>query len=524
MFLAVSSLSLAQNSFDYSVSLQPVSIPSLPGFHSFTYAQHNGKWLVIGGRRDGLHARQPFASFPESGNNTDIFVIDVNTQQFWSKAIASLPTSLQEQLQSTNMNFFQGADTLYIIGGYAYSATSAGHITYPYLTTVHVSGLMDAVINDQPITSYFKQIQNDLFAVSGGHLENMRDTFYLVGGHRFDGSYNPMGNPTYTQTYTNKIQKFTVNNSGAQLSYGNYSAITDPVHLHRRDYNLLPQIFPNGEEGFTISSGVFQLNADLPFLYPVDITSGGYTPVTSFNQYLSNYHSAVACMFDSTLNEMHSLFFGGMSRYYYSNGNLIQDDNVPFVKTISRLTRDSNGNLTEYQLPVEMPALKGASAEFIYNLSLPHYESRIVKLSQIQEDSILVGHILGGLLSPTLNPFSNNQTSTTSPDNSIYEVWLVRNNPTSGMQEIDGSNPYDVTVFPNPTADKFKVNFRLDKAVTVSYFVTDASGKIVAERYYPKLKGKQTLTIDVSDEPAQTFLCNIVFDEKFFVTKQILKN
>ncbi len=82
--------------------------------------------------------------------------------------------------------------------------------------------------------------------------------FYLVGGHLFDGKYNPMGNPTYIQEYTNQIRKFAIDNSGSQLSYHNYSAITDPVHLRRRDYNLLPQIFPNGEQGgLTVSSGGF---------------------------------------------------------------------------------------------------------------------------------------------------------------------------------------------------------------------------------------------------------------------------
>jgi hypothetical protein len=42
------------------------------------------------------------------------------------------------------------------------------------------------------------------------------------------------------------------------LSISNYQTVTDAVHLHRRDYNLLPQVFPNGELGYTISSGVFK--------------------------------------------------------------------------------------------------------------------------------------------------------------------------------------------------------------------------------------------------------------------------
>lgn len=171
-----------------------------------------------------------------------------------------------------------------------------------------------------------------------------------------------MGNPTYTQSYTNQIRKFKIDNSSNQLSINSYSAVTDAVHLHRRDYNLLPYIYADGEEGFLISSGVFQVNVDLPYLYPVEIRENSYTPITSFNQYLSNYHSATAHLFDSSNNNMHTLFFGGMSQYYYQNGTLIQDNQVPFVKTISRLTRDENGNYSEHLLPVEMPGLKGSSA------------------------------------------------------------------------------------------------------------------------------------------------------------------
>jgi hypothetical protein len=514
----------AQSSFNYSLSLNPVSVPGLPGLQAYAQAQHNGKWLIVGGRRDGLHARQPFNSFPQSQNNTDIFVVDVYNGQFWSSSVTNLPTSIAEQLQSTNMNFCQREDTMYIVGGYAYSNTAADHITFPYLTTINVSGVINAIINGNSISSFFKQITDTAFAVTGGHLDHLNDTFYLVGGQRFDGRYNPMGNPTYTQTYTNQIRKFMVNNSGSQLSFSGYTAITDPVHLHRRDYNLLPQIFPDGQQGFTISSGVFQINVDLPFLYPVDITANGYTPQTTFNQYLSNYHSAYACLYDSSSNAMHSLFFGGMSQYYYSNNTLIQDNQVPFVKTISRVTRDSSGNLNEYQLPVEMPALRGSSAEFIYNTTLPHYESHVIKLSSINQDSILIGHIYGGIYSPQLNPFSSNQTSVTSADTTIYEVWLIRNQ-TAGTNEsaIDGKNPHDITVFPNPAKEKLNVRFNLNQPTDVAYFITNANGQIVKEETFKRpLNGEQNIRIQLGDLAPQPLMLTFVFDDKYYVTRNII--
>lgn len=520
------STSDAQSLFNYSLTLVPVSIPALPGLHSFAHAQHQGKWLIIGGRKDGLHARQPFNAFPANQNNTDIYVVDAAQAQVWSASVVGLPAALSEQLQSTNMNFCQDGDTLYIVGGYGFSPTAGDHITHPGLISVSVSGLMQAIQTNQPIDGYFKRIQSDTFAVTGGHLKKLNGLFYLVGGHRFDGRYNPMGHATYTQTYTNQIRKFAIDNSGTQLSTYDHSSITDPVHLRRRDYNLLPQIFPDGEEGFTISSGVFQIGADLPFLYPVDIRENGYTPVTGFNQYLSNYHSAVACLYDSSGNNMHSLFFGGMSRYYYQNGNLIQDDKVPFVKTISRLTRDQAGNLSEHQLPVEMPALQGSSAEFIPNLDLPHYDSKIFKLNQIQQNQFKIGHIFGGIRSTSLNPFSDNATNLTQADAAVYEVWLSADTLSSSQQiALPGKHAYDVVVSPNPFKEHFSVQFDLPREASMQYFVTNDLGQIVCAS--PKVSfaaGRHILDVATGDHAPGHFLLTLVFEDKYYVIKRLVRS
>ena len=74
--------SFGQQAFNFSVELEPVVISDLPGLHSYALAQHEGKWLIIGGRKDGMHARQPFTSFPTAQNNIDIYVIDINSHQF----------------------------------------------------------------------------------------------------------------------------------------------------------------------------------------------------------------------------------------------------------------------------------------------------------------------------------------------------------------------------------------------------------------------------------------------------------
>lgn len=516
----------SQTSFDYEILIEPINIQGVVGLQSYTFGQSNGKWLIIGGRRDGVHARQPFNAFPESNNNTTLYVIDPIEQQLWSASLLSLPQSISEQLQATNMNFYQDADTLYIIGGYAYAASATDHITFDKLTTVNVPAVIQAIIDNQSFTSYFKQTTNAIFANTGGQLGKIDDTFYLIGGHRFDGRYNPMNNPTFTQTYQTKIQKFKINNSGAQPSFSDYEEIVDPIHLRRRDYNLLPQIYPDGSFGYMISSGVFQLSTDLPFLYPVEIKASGYEARTEFNQYLSNYHGAKVALFDANANETHNLFFGGISQYYYNNGQLVQDNEVPFVKTISRFTRYPDGTYEEFNMPIEMPGLKGAGSEFIPNKSIPLLHDKIVNLNALTGDTIILGYIYGGIQTTQLNPFSNNQTNSTSADPSIFAVKLIQDKISDvGLQSIDGKNPYSMKVHPNPFKKEIKVEIDMTQAKNARYFINTLDGKILQMGLLDKLDAnnhKQTIRLEEKIAP-QTLQLIVVVDGKYFLSALIVK-
>jgi hypothetical protein len=435
-----------------------------------------------------------------------------------------MPTGLAEHLQSSNMNFYQDEDTLYIIGGYAFSPTANDHITFSNMATIIVSSTIQAIINGTNFAPFCKQITDPIFAVTGGQLGKIDNIFHLVGGQRFDGRYNPMGNPTYTQTYTNQIRKFTIDNSGTQLSYSSYATLTDPVHLRRRDYNLLAQIFPDGSHGYTISSGVFQLNADLPFLYPIDITSSGYVPVTSFNQYLSNYHSAKAALYDSTANAMHMLFFGGISQYYYQAGSLTKDDDVPFVKTISLVSRDAGGVLKEYRLPAEMPGLKGSSAEFIPNYDIEHYKNDIIKMNSFNSDTMLIGHILGGISSNSINPFSTNQTNTTSASNTLYAVKLVKGGG-AGIEYVNVPQRFDCTVFPNPAFSKVALRVTKTGFTNAVYYISSADGELIKHGMFtaPQLRNDE-YELDLNGITSQTLFITVVFDDIFYVHKKLVKH
>lgn len=464
----------------FQVLLKSLKIPEVEGLQVFALGQHDGKWLILGGRLDGLHRRQPWASFDEAGMNTQIIVIDPENKQKWTAPLTSLPIEMQEQLSSTNMQFQQNGDMLYFVGGYGYSKTASNHITHNKLTAIDVPKTIEAVINGDSFLAFFRQISDPQFAVTGGYLNKVYDTYYLVGGNKFDGRYNPANMATFTQEYTDQIRKFKINDDGVELSIIHLPSITDAENLHRRDYNVVPQILPNGEQGLTAFSGVFQVDADLPFLNCVNIDSSAYAVNDSFAQYYNHYHCAVLPLFSESTNEMHSVFFGGIAQYFDDNGVLTQDNNVPFVKTIARVTRDASGNMAEYKLPVEMPALLGAGSEFIHNEELEYYDNEVLKLDELLEDTTFVGYIYGGINSSAPNIFFINDGTQSSASSQIFKVSVIKNN-TVGVDEfnIQSTDNFRMQVYPNPNEGEFVVRFNCSKQKSVLISIYSINGQLI---------------------------------------------
>jgi hypothetical protein len=115
LFLAFVPMLSAQTPFQ--ISLDPVVIPGAPGLQSFAAGQWDGAWLLMAGREDGLHRRQPFAAFDEDNQNDSMYVLNPETKQIWSAPLTSLPTAIAEQLKGTNPQFAQRDSMLYITGG-----------------------------------------------------------------------------------------------------------------------------------------------------------------------------------------------------------------------------------------------------------------------------------------------------------------------------------------------------------------------------------------------------------------------
>lgn len=474
-------LLLAQPPF--SIQLQPVNLSQAPAVQSFAHAEWQGKWLLLGGRTDGLHRRQPFATFAADGNNTRLYVVDITSGQVWQRSVTELPTGLREQLQSSNMEHYQHLDKLYLIGGYAYSASVDDHITFPYLTVANVPALIEAIIQGQPVSAHFQQLEDDRMAVTGGELGRIGDTFYLVGGQLFNGRYNPMGpdhGPGFEQVYTNSISRFRIENTQGQLAITDYQSWFDEVNLHRRDYNLVPQVFPNGEFGYTAFSGVFQHNQDLPFLNTVDVVPSGYTVNNEFVQYLSHYHSAKAPLYDSVNNTMHTLFFGGISQFYFDqNGQLVEDTDVPFVRTISCVSRFADGQMQEVRLPVEMPGLLGAGAAFIPLYNTPMIENDIINIGSMSAGQpVLIGYIVGGINSTQPNVFWLNGDDLSNASGQILAVYLTKT-ATTGLNPIKGENPLSLQLAPNPAQQHVEVKFSSPMKGAAYFYLQDSTGRII---------------------------------------------
>ena len=463
----------------FDITLEPINITGLGGVHSFAFGQSNGKWLIVGGRLDGLHQRQPNASFGVSGNNTQLIVVDPVNLQKWTAPLTSLPTSMQEQLSSTNMEFYQEGNYLYFVGGYGYSATAADHITYDKLTAIKVPDVINAIINGTSFTSFFRQITDVKFQVTGGRLKKINTNFYLVGGQKFTGRYNPNNGPTFTQQYTDAIRVFSLADDGTTISITHLPSYTDSVNLHRRDYNAEPQIMPNGTEGITMFSGVFQPTVNLPFLNSVDISNNGYTVNNTFQQYYNHYHCAVIPLYSASNNEMHTVFFGGIAQYYDNAGTLVQDNNVPFVKTIARVTRASNGTMAEYKLPIQMPTLLGAGSEFIPNESILRYPNEVLKLDNITTNNTVIGYIYGGISSTAANIFTINNGTQSSASSQIFRVLLTNNTLSVDDLNEQSIGTFKIVVYPNPNKNDFYVRFNLIKNDDVKLTLTDINGKII---------------------------------------------
>ncbi len=493
----------------FSIHLEQMDFQNAPALQSYAYGIIEDHWILIGGKTNGLHDHRPPFAFLPSVRNQQIYLVDPTSKEVWSAGVSSLSGILADQLSSTNMAFYQEENILYLVGGYGYSDIQEDWLTHPYLTAVDLEGLKNAILEGNPIQDFFFQYQDDNMAVTGGQLAQIGEKYYLVGGQKFTGRYNPHNGPSFIQEYTNEIRIFDINFDGDQLSIENYSALNDADHLHRRDYNLLPQIFQDGSFGATLFTGVFQYDVDVPWLNIVNIKENDYEVVMGFEQLLNQYHTAHLPVYDSSYNAMHSFFFGGIGMYYAdADGQLWVDSLVPFVKTISRVSRYKDGSYEEHLSDQEMPGFLGASAEFMLAPTTPLYAPGIVNLDQLPEEKTLVGYIVGGIESDQKNIFMQ-MTGSSVATNKVFKVFINKSAATT-TYSLQPNAPFKIKCYPNPASDSLTVELAGAKKGVMTLSIFDLQGKIIVDQKIDISENNFKTVINISKLLSGTYYLKVV--------------
>ncbi len=459
----------------FTIEVEPVATTNpLPGLHSCAFAQSGSKWLFVGGRINGLHGFSTNDNFPVEYANTNIVVIDTASWQYYMATVNNLPQAIADPLTSTNMQFVQDGNYLYMTGGFGWDSVTNRYTTFPTLTAIHVNDMINAVMGSTSIAPHIRQLTDTNMRVCGGEMLKFNGHFYLFFGHDFRGRYSDPPVPTFTQVYNEQIRQFDLVDNGTTIQVTNYVAYTDTNNFHRRDLNVSPMLYPNGSFGAEVLSGVFRKNVDLPVLNP--ITFNGTTAVvdSSFDQLFNNYTCPILPVFDSVHGSNYTVLFGGMSLYDYNpqSGLPVYDSLVPFVADISCMMRDANGQHGQGILPATMPGLRGTNARFIPVHSAPYYSNDVLRLRNIT-NRLLVGYIAGGIRSDLPN-----RPNTTAVHDTIYRVYLT---PDQLLLSAGNNSlkPSFLHIYPNPANDKLTVRIKLETADELQLDVFDVQGRVV---------------------------------------------
>lgn len=409
-----------------NVAVQSVQWANWPALQSFSIGEWEGEWLVVGGRTDGLHQRQPWAAFASTGQPLAVYVLNPQTGGTWSAPLDSLPVLVRDQFRSTNLQAATHGPWFYLLGGYGLSSATGTFITHPQMTRIHLGSAIAAIKNGGTGLSACVQTKFDnRFAVTGGKLVPYGNRLVLLGGHRFDGAYNPMGHATYTQTYSHKAAHWVPLDSANSFALGGYQEILDTARLHRRDWNVLP--YRAASTAYLLGfSGVFQRGVDLPYTSGVAWNGDSVWTPTGFSQRLNQYHCASFGVYDSIAQSYAAVFLGGIAQYVPSvGGGLSADPNVPFVKTIG-LIAHQNGLWSERALATELPQFLGTSAEFLLAPGIPRDSLGLVRLNALAGDSVFIGYLFGGIVSGSPVVFFGNNPGASQATSQLYKVYWVQ--------------------------------------------------------------------------------------------------
>jgi hypothetical protein len=419
----------------FNVRLVPASIPDMPALHSFAVAQSGGEWLLLTGRRSGLHTIDTTLvnAFPVTGANDSVYVVSPGQQRVWRASVRSLPDSIADALTVTNANSYQDGRWLYLIGGYGHDSRTDSMVTFPTLLAVDVPAMITAVKSGGSLAGTVTRRSDFSWKVAGGQLNKLDGRFYLVMGQRFDGLYSadPGNWDQFTQIYTERIQVGRIT-PPPSLAFTVDTIITPNVNawarnFHRRDLNVLGAFDAQGNRRLAVYGGVFVPGQDAAYRVPVYVSGSSATVDSSFFQAMSQYDAASLLLYDRAGRGMYTTLFGGISLYSYDNERkqLHIDTGLPFIDDVSVIAVGASGT-RQWAFPWTLPALLGADARVILDeqgLQMDT-ETEVVYLDALPANAATrVGWLYGGIHSTV--PQTDDQQAQTSASSRVFEVWVT---------------------------------------------------------------------------------------------------
>jgi hypothetical protein len=401
--------------------------PGAPRLQSFAWAQWEGKWIFIAGRTAGYHGPGgKEADFPRAGANDRIWMVEpsaTGAARTWSVPLESLPASLgdvKDQWMSTNPEFFQDQDTLYLAGGYGQNAAGAWG-TYPILSAVHLPTLVKAITDWSDVSAAITYTKSPLVQVTGGELLKLDDgLFYLIGGHVFMGAYRDFeaaeekGSAKASQQYTSEIRELRVTrNHRGQLTVALVHRYRHP-EFARRDLNAILTILTDGHTlGAAAYGGVFTQD-QLGFSKPIYWSAGSPPKVAEdYEQKMSGYSCARLAFFDPDSKTMLTTFFGGISRWSWNHdraefqtapragtkSEVTYFDGLQWIDQITTLVRSPEETYEVVQPSNRLAAYLGTNAAFLPAPGLDRMRSDadVFDLRPLRGKRVLAGYIYGGI-------------------------------------------------------------------------------------------------------------------------------
>ena len=430
----------------YRIAVRPYDFgdDDLPTLHSFASATYDGKWVLLAGRTNGLHGfdQNPFNNFPAASQNRDVWVIDPLAKQSWRRSLTDAASGLTEDeissITPTNNQFYQMEDRLYMSGGYGLD-TNGSFTTFDTLTAIDLPPIIDWVQDGSGTAAdHIRQVQHPALRVTGGAMYPLQNRMHLIFGQDFPEGYTAFGDGIYTE----QVRSFDIIDDGQALSIDNLRQTIPQAEYRRRDLNVVPVIRPQADgslsQELVALSGVFTV-AQGAWTVPVEIDARGQPnmvdpdTVGAFKQGMNNYHSARIGLYSAATGMMHQLLFGGISLQSMgeSSGQILTDDNLPFVNDITSIVSDAEGNYAQYHLG-GFPELYdsgggrlrfGTNAEFFPAEGIERYDNGVLSLDALAEETV-IGYIFGGIASNA--PHTRGVEGAVSVgSNRIFEVVLT---------------------------------------------------------------------------------------------------